>query len=849
MQLLGLLGLLWMLSVSLGTTATLTSPSLCSTVLTGRKEITNLTHVSQSILNRYSNFSNLSIFRRTKSGTTTMAMSPYQTTLQSTSSVSPTPFPSILGTSTNAIISSFSTVIFSSLSTIITSPFFSSISENSMLTNTTNLFPTSLYSFSTQNPATPVTTFPTPFSSETTRTSPSLSSLTSSSTKTTATLAISSITPCPESISITIVPTSPITPCIEIDPNSKVTSTPTIPLSFFTSTTEMATTPSIYTSMTTVFPTHTDTSTLVLETDPTNIISDVPSSLSTGTFPINTVLTSTQGTSSETSISTYSVTTPHVPSFTSLPATVKPSSSLPTATTTSSKLTSTTPVTTRAPEKSVATTQTPANFLSSRTTSTTTQMITQSRLTTTPGTCDNGGTWIQDRCLCPSGFSGDRCELQRSMCQNGGQWDGLKCRCSKNFYGSRCEFAVDQVELDTVDAEVGMEVSVQQDFTSELNDNTSEAYMDFSKTFRNQMQKIYQNVQGFKDVEILSLRNGSIVVDYLVLLELPFSAQMENTYENVKMTLKKELQNVSEDQDSCQNNQVLCFKPDSIKVNNNTRTELTPEALCRRAAPQGYEDFYFPLVEENQLRCVTNCTSGVDGAIDCNQGQCFLERSGPSCRCFSTDTYWFSGPRCEVAIAWKALVGGLVGAAALLLLLLALSVFVVRSRSRRKNDQGRGRSWDDDKKWFEMWDENTVGTFTNSGFEDDRTVKEENFHVALENVDTSMRVRGQKGMDGKELSQIQLHISLPPPSPPNSPQQAELGPEDSDLPVSLSRMAPSSHSLSQTLCGRYTPRDLRWPCPHREPCTTLSTLLWTSGRNHLHCVHFERWSRSFSQLG
>lgn len=42
---------------------------------------------------------------------------------------------------------------------------------------------------------------------------------------------------------------------------------------------------------------------------------------------------------------------------------------------------------------------------------------------------------------------------------------------------------------DTVDAEVGMEVSVQQDFTSELNDNTSEAYMDFSKTFRNQVRR------------------------------------------------------------------------------------------------------------------------------------------------------------------------------------------------------------------------------------------------------------------------------------------------------------------------------------------------------------------------
>lgn len=55
-------------------------------------------------------------------------------------------------------------------------------------------------------------------------------------------------------------------------------------------------------------------------------------------------------------------------------------------------------------------------------------------------------------------------------------------------------------------------------------------------------------------------------------------------------------------------------------------------AICRRAAAQGYEDFYFPLVEENRLRCVTNCTTGIPGAMDCNQGQCLLERSGPTCR-------------------------------------------------------------------------------------------------------------------------------------------------------------------------------------------------------------------------
>ncbi|XP_045675297.1 mucin-17 [Phyllostomus hastatus] len=488
--------------------------------------------------------------------------------------------------------------------------------------------------------------------------------------------------------SVTIVPTSPTTLCIEIDPNSKVTFTPTIPLPVFTSTAETATTPSSSTSMTAVFPTHTDTSTSDLETDPTNIITDVPNSLSPGTIPISTVSMRTRRPTSGTWMSSYSVTTPPVSSFTRLPLTMRQSSSFPTVMMMLSKSTHPSTTTTRTPEISVVTTQTPTTFTSPRTTLTTTQMTTSSRLTTTPGTCDSGGTWMQGHCLCHLGFSGDHYELQEIRCQNGGQCDGLKCHSHSTFHGSQCEFAVEQVELKMVDAEVSMEVSVQQTFTPCLSDNTSEAYMDFSNTFKNQMKNVYRNMQGFKDVEILSLRNGSIVVDYLVLLELPFSVQLENEYEKVKTALKEELQNASKN--SCPNNQTLCFKHDSIKVNNNT-TELTPEAICRRTAAQGYENFYFPLVEENRLRCITKCRSGVDGAINCNQGQCFLEKS----RCFATNTYWFLGSRCEVTVSWKALVGGLAGATVLLLLLLlllmmmmaAFGVFMVGPRRRRGQEQ------------------------------------------------------------------------------------------------------------------------------------------------------------------
>lgn len=206
------------------------------------------------------------------------------------------------------------------------------------------------------------------------------------------------------------------------------------------------------------------------------------------------------------------------------------------------------------------------------------------------------------------------------------------CVCPSTFHGSFCELPVEQLEIDTVDTEVGMEVAVEQEFSPDLEDNTSKAYRDFSNAFQSQMQKIYQAVQGFQGVEILSLRRGSIVVDYRVLLKLSFSPQLKSDYEKVKTVLKEELQSASQDGDSCQNNQTLCFKSDSIKVNNGTEKELTPEAICHRTAPKDFEEHYFPLVELSRLRCVTNCTPGVNGTINCNQGQCFLQKSGPTCR-------------------------------------------------------------------------------------------------------------------------------------------------------------------------------------------------------------------------
>ncbi|XP_049761013.1 mucin-3B-like [Elephas maximus indicus] len=688
-------------AVSASTLSTFSTRTVKSSIPTtytlGKTAFTTPASPTTSTLSDFSSMFSSSSFPSTSLSTLKTSVSiPILGTSPTSSSASPTEGVTVGITSTNEVTTSFTNITPASTSTEAMSSSLSPPNAVTVLTATTSSFLSSPHISSTENTiSSAVTTFPTLSSFLTTRTSSATSSLTSTLTETTPFSIITSTTPCPEFISITTVSSSSTTPCTEM--NSNIPSSATIPLSTFCPTMEMATSPSSA-SPRTLLPTHVDASTSMPY--PT---SRPPNSILTMTTPITSNLLSTQRPTSKTWMSTNSATTPPI------------------------KETS---------ETSVATTLPPTTRTSP--TSTTTQMTTRSRMTTTPGSCDNGGTWDQGQCLCLSGFSGERCDVLDNKCQNGGKWDGLKCLCTNTFYGPLCEFPVEELELDTVDAAVGMEVSVDQEFSTDLNDNTSQAYREFSTAFQNQMKIVYQNVQEFRSVEILALRNGSIVVDYLVLLELPFSLQLESEYEKVKMALKEELQNASQEGASC-GEDTLCFKPDSIKVNNNSRTDLTPEAICRRAAAKDYEDFYFPLVEGNRLRCVTKCTSGVEGAIDCHQGQCFLEKSGPACRCFSSDTHWFSGPRCEVAIHWRALVGGLAGAAALLLLLLlALGVFVARSRSRGGSRSG---SWTEDRKWAEIWDENTRGTFSNLGFEDDRIVKEENFQLALENVDTNVNIQ------------------------------------------------------------------------------------------------------------
>lgn len=52
----------------------------------------------------------------------------------------------------------------------------------------------------------------------------------------------------------------------------------------------------------------------------------------------------------------------------------------------------------------------------------------------------------------------------------------------------------------------------------------------------------------------LNFRAGSIVVDYIVLLKLPFSTKLNDKYKEMKNSLKETLETASNNSDSCQEN-------------------------------------------------------------------------------------------------------------------------------------------------------------------------------------------------------------------------------------------------------------------------------------------------------
>lgn len=279
------------------------------------------------------------------------------------------------------------------------------------------------------------------------------------------------------------------------------------------------------------------------------------------------------------------------------------------------------------------------------------------------------------------------------------------------------------------------------------------------------MANAYSSIPGFKDVEIVSIRKGSVIVDHKVVMEIEIKSDVsiQDGYQDAVTILKEQLEVFVQNTTTCNQS-----NPDTFCLSNSTNIkEIAPPSeteLCQERVPANFSKFYFPyFIRGVNLSCASHCTKGVPDAINCNHGECRLLTTGPQCFCQDQHIYWYSGERCDSRVNKGAVYGGFASALAVLVIII-ITVTVLLQASNKKKHQGSERSSTEEQRWYEDpddLDDNEGITVRNTGaliWEDQEgnsySSTKEKFRPSLEKVDTNAQITIQRPKISSNLSDV-----------------------------------------------------------------------------------------------
>ncbi|XP_068128240.1 mucin-17-like [Hyperolius riggenbachi] len=299
------------------------------------------------------------------------------------------------------------------------------------------------------------------------------------------------------------------------------------------------------------------------------------------------------------------------------------------------------------------------------TTQPSTHILTSPKTTNTLSTITNGG-----------GF-----------CQNGGFYNGGYCVCRELLFGNTCEFIVNQVIPDKVIVKLEVTVYiVNEDFTNALLDKNTNTYQSFTTRFIQQMTNYYiTRISYFEEVSILSISKGSIRVDHEVYLRVDSKHIAEQQAEAAAI-IQKALRESNCTTDTLFAG-ILCFNTSRAAV---IQQVIDISGLCSTSdvIPEEFRQyFYGVIIPPSDFLCVSNCSQANQYVLNCNHGQCLVNKKGPSCYCQTSNQYWYTGFHCQTAISKPGVYGGVAAGLAVLLLLFLLLLFLLCRR--RLSDKHR----------------------------------------------------------------------------------------------------------------------------------------------------------------
>ncbi|KAF5918168.1 hypothetical protein HPG69_002809, partial [Diceros bicornis minor] len=326
------------------------------------------------------------------------------------------------------------------------------------------------------------------------------------------------------------------------------------------------------------------------------------------------------------------------------------------------------------------------------------------------------------------------------QCQNGTIWNGEECFCAPGFVCYQCQSPVDFFSLEIpekINATVGVIMRVtNRNFTADLNNISSQAYRNFTEQFKKQMDEAYKSEDfvQYGGLIIRRLLNGSIVVEYDIILEADYTSEFEELFANLTKIIKakaiNETERLPQESEECQTAfSTMCFSQEATTVSETVKLGFDLQEQCIQKAAKDLAPFYYVDELDGKPACVTKCTPGTKSQLDCHQGKCQLEQSGPRCVCPTSDTHWYLGETCDYTIS-KSLVYWIVGAVVVVLLVLvvALSIFLSRAQGKlHRQEYNLSREWQG---------EGIPGSFQNTRIWEDQNLKDK---FGLENAYSHFR--------------------------------------------------------------------------------------------------------------
>ncbi|CAM9837336.1 unnamed protein product [Lampetra planeri] len=202
------------------------------------------------------------------------------------------------------------------------------------------------------------------------------------------------------------------------------------------------------------------------------------------------------------------------------------------------------------------------------------------------------------------------------------------------------------------------------------------------------MKPTYEQIPGFKDIRILSIREGSIIVDHTV----TYTYSTSQTVIDILNDLQQQLQGLLMNRECVTNNPnerltadnctgfLLDMENVTVVADNITINDLND--FCSDSEISEY--YTISIINDSQISCIHRCDANSTQPYCANGGKCNATVVTPECVCLPTSIFWHRDSQCNLLANAAAIAGITVPLVLLPIIIVIVVVLVLMRRASTK---------------------------------------------------------------------------------------------------------------------------------------------------------------------